>query len=72
MRKYKIYYRFVIPEKYFTSMKMEYTIEAFTCGEACDQFRELVKTDDLEVRIIEVYELVYAEPEDPLVLPEDL
>ena len=72
MRKYKIYYRFVMPDKFFTSMKMEHNIEAYTCGEACDELRKSVQTDELQVKIIEVYELVLEEKEDPLVLPEDL
>lgn len=72
MKKYKIYYRFVIPEKHVSTIKLEYVIEANTCGEACDLLRELIQTDELQVKVIEVYELVYSEPEDPLVLPEDL
>ncbi len=71
MRKYKIYYRFVMPEKFFTSMKMEHNIEAYTCGEACDKLRDQLQTDDLQVNILEVYERVLL-VEENIVLPEDL
>lgn len=71
MRKYKIYYRFTIPDKYYSSMKLEHSVDAFTCGEACDKLREQLQTDDLQVNILEVYEQVLVVPEN-IVLPEDL
>lgn len=71
MRKYKIYYRFTIPGKFYSSMKMEYSVDAFTCGEACDKLRNQLQTDDLQVDILEVYERVLL-VEENIVLPEDL
>jgi len=71
MRKYKIYYRFTIPDKFYSSMKLEQNVDAFTCGEACDKLRTQLQSDELQLNILEVYEQVLSVPEN-IVLPEDL
>lgn len=72
MRKYKIYFRFEKEDTFFSSMKMEKNIEAFTCGEACDKLRADVQFEGVTVRVLEVYEQVLNTPENITVLPEDM
>ncbi len=71
MKRYKIYYRFYVPGKFFESMKLEQNIDAESCGIACDNLRKIVETNDLKIKVLEVYELVLNNPEN-IVLPQDL